>query len=350
MFDLRGASSRPPGWLSRSPARLLYGLAERVQSAPLRLGLARLARSQRPIVVGPWLSEVGYELLYWIPFLRWAKSAAAIDEQRLVVVSRGGVASWYRGVCGRYVDIFDYYTPQEFRELNASRTAGQKGELKHWSVSPFDREIISRVKHTIGAADVDLLHPSWMYRLFQFSWLKRAGVQQLERFTSPALLACDGGEGKPSWLPDEYVAVKFYFSPSFPDLPENRRFVASVLERLSATTNVVLLSTGLELDDHRDYQAAPGGSLVPLGKHITPRDNLALQTAVVQHARAFVGTYGGFSYLAPFCGVSSLSFYSHPEAFNPHHLHWATNVFSRLGDTRFVTLGVEDVDLLHLVM
>ena len=35
------------------------------------------ARSE-PILVGPWLGEVGFELLYWIPFLRWfARDASA---------------------------------------------------------------------------------------------------------------------------------------------------------------------------------------------------------------------------------------------------------------------------------
>ena len=37
----------------------------------VRLDLWRAARGSAPIVVGPWLSEVGYEVLYWIPFLRW---------------------------------------------------------------------------------------------------------------------------------------------------------------------------------------------------------------------------------------------------------------------------------------
>jgi len=41
-----------------------------------------------------------------------------------------------------------------------------------------------------------------------------------------------------------------------------------------------------------------------------PQANLAVQTAVIGGARRFVGTYGGFSYLAPLLGVDALAFYS----------------------------------------
>jgi hypothetical protein len=33
--------------------------------------IAAVARGRGPIIAGPWLSEVGFEVLYWVPFLRW---------------------------------------------------------------------------------------------------------------------------------------------------------------------------------------------------------------------------------------------------------------------------------------
>ena len=47
-----------------------------------------------PLIVGPWTGEVGYELLYWIPFVRWALTACRVSPERVIVVSRGGTASW----------------------------------------------------------------------------------------------------------------------------------------------------------------------------------------------------------------------------------------------------------------
>src|SRR5205085_757963 len=33
--------------------------------------MARIAAGQQPILVGPWTGEVGFELIYWAPFVRW---------------------------------------------------------------------------------------------------------------------------------------------------------------------------------------------------------------------------------------------------------------------------------------
>jgi hypothetical protein len=56
-----------------------------------------IVNRDRLLVAGPWLSEVGFETLYWVPFLNWLKTAFHIDPSRVVAVSRGGVGSWYQG-------------------------------------------------------------------------------------------------------------------------------------------------------------------------------------------------------------------------------------------------------------
>src|SRR5438067_5828333 len=43
--------------------------------------VARVVSGSAPIVVGPWLSEVGYEVLYWIPFVRWRQSQFHIPPE-----------------------------------------------------------------------------------------------------------------------------------------------------------------------------------------------------------------------------------------------------------------------------
>ena len=73
------------------------------------------------VIAGPWTGEVGFELMYWIPFLAWLVEQG-LGGRRIVVVSRGGAGLWYRHLTSRYVDILDLLTPDEFRE----RTAGKK--------------------------------------------------------------------------------------------------------------------------------------------------------------------------------------------------------------------------------
>ena len=51
-----------------------------------------------PVLAGPWLGEIAFELLYWLPFLRWALSEFPGLRDRLVVLSRGGAGPWYQGI------------------------------------------------------------------------------------------------------------------------------------------------------------------------------------------------------------------------------------------------------------
>jgi hypothetical protein len=66
--------------------------------------LERLAAGDGAIVAGPWHGGIAEELLYWIPFLRWARDRFGIDPARVTAVSRGAVGLWYEGVCSTYAE------------------------------------------------------------------------------------------------------------------------------------------------------------------------------------------------------------------------------------------------------
>src|SRR5207244_8932708 len=114
----------------------------------------------------------------------------------------------------------------------------------------------------------------------------------------------------------------------------------------SRQTPVVLLNTPFAIDDHRDMTPA-GAGIVTIADRMAAERNLAVQSAVIARARAFVGTYGGYSYLAPFYGVSSVAFYS-ARTFKPQHLHLAQRVFDRLGGATLVPLDVAALSLVRL--
>jgi hypothetical protein len=79
-----------------------------------------------------------------------------------------------------------------------------------------------------------------------------------------------------------------------------------------------------------------------------PIDNLTVQTQIISGAEAFVGTYGGFSYLAPLVGTNTLAFYSHPTGFRFDHLEVAKRVFAGLNRGTFTEVDVRGVDALKL--
>ena len=281
--------------------------------------LDRIAAGRRPIVVGPWTGEVGFELMYWVPFVRWFVEHFAVDSSRLVVMSRGGPVSWYGELGARYIDVLEFVDAASLAEPMKTRKQRRVGER--------DRRVLKAVSARVGRP-VSVLHPMYIYEIGHGYLDGFMGVRSVleflrhSRITPPPRTIVPG-------LPDQYVAAKFYFSAAFPDTPANRQCVDTLLAQIASRWPVVLLDHGIEVDDHSGYGRGRYHDLVSLGAAITPANNLQLQTAVVGHARAFVGTYGGFAYLAPLCGVETVAFHSEHE-FYLHHRHLADVVFSRL--------------------
>jgi hypothetical protein len=297
-------------------------------------------RHDRPIVIGPWTGEVGFELLYWVPFVRWVVHTYRLPLDRLIVVSRGGSAPWYGELARRYVDIFSLVSVDDFR---IATEAAKKQRL----VGAFDARLVERVIGELGIDRPALLHPGLMYRLFMPYWKDQATAARIDAYTAHAPIA-PVEDAALEGLPSDYVAARFYFSECFPDTPANRAFVTETIDTIGRQLPVVLLDTPFAVDDHRD--AAPSGThVVSMAGRMTPERNLAVQTAVIGRARAFVGTYGGYSYLAPLCGVPSLAFYS-ARTFKAHHLHMADRVFERLGGAGLVPLDVAALPLARMAL
>ncbi|MBI4886452.1 MAG: hypothetical protein HY824_05130 [Acidobacteria bacterium] len=322
-------------------------LARIPEAIAVREEIHALGRTSNPIIVGPWLTEAGFELLYWIPFLAWARAYGNLDPARLHVVSRGGVAGWYRRIGAHYHDLFALYPPDEFRARNDERVAAQGGRFKHADVTPFDREAADRIARAHGIGKYRLLHPSLMYRLFSLYWRQLAPIALVERFTSYERLPAAGPGELARQLPREYVAVKFYANGALPDTPENRAFVAGVVAELAQATDVVLLNTAWRFDDHADLPVSARGRVHAIDHLMTPETNLDVQTRVIAGARALVGTYGGFSYLGPLVGTSTVAFYSHPTGFRFDHLDVARRVFAGIGGASFIPLDVKDAAVLR---
>jgi hypothetical protein len=292
----------------------------------------------RPLVVGPWLSEVGFETLYWLPFLHWVRLAHRLEPERIVAVSRGGVAGWYAGIASRYVEIWDDVDPAEFARRNAAR-----GVTKQYEPSDLDAEILDRVARRLGTRDFDVLHPGLMYRLFTLYWSGQRAMGFLDahtRFTrmeAPAVI-------DPALLPPEYVAVKLYAARSLPDTPEIRARLRAMLAGLAERLPVVLLDTGLVLeDDHADYGFAAGGRLISAKPWLTPQNNLGAQTQIVAGAKAFVGTCGSIAWLAPRLGVDTSALFVDPKWLHAH-LALAMRAYHRLDAGRFAAADLRALD------
>jgi hypothetical protein len=280
------------------------------------------------ILAGPWLSEVGYEVLYWVPFLRWVKAAYRIPDERIMVMSRGGTGSWYRDISPHYVEALDYASPEE---LSARAAAGA---LKQRDVSELDRRLIERASSAAGRGrTMNVLHPSLMFRWIAPFWSGHETLGFVERHTRHARIQ-PPDIAPPMPLPADYVAVKFYGARSLPDNPAVRLQLRSMIDALSERFPIVQLDTGLGLDDHEDVRLDPDDRVTSISGRLDARTNLAVQTRIIAGARMYVGTCGSLAWLAPLLGVPTVPVLT-DASFLHAHLHLARRVYGRVGGGAF---------------
>jgi hypothetical protein len=300
--------------------------------------LARAASHRGTIVAGPWTSEVGYEVLYWIPFLHWAVDYYGVRPERVVALSRGGTQAWYGGIATRYVEIFDLITPQEFADHASARR--ERGDQKQMAPSDFDREMVRVATDQLGIRDAVVWHPGVMYQLFRAFWHGDRSIDFLFRHTNFLRTGAMQLASDDLGLPSDYAAVKFYTGPALPDTERNREALFHLVKRLAARMPVVMLDTAWSVDEHRDYRFEGIPGVTTLRPSLDPRTNLGLQTRVIAGAKRFVGTCGGLAWLAPLLGVDTLAVYQ-DDRYLTAHLYAIRSLCRRMQTGRFSTLNLE---------
>lgn len=318
----------------------------------LRAELERIAAKPGPVLAGPFTGEIGFELLYWIPLLRWAVREVPSLQGRLVVMSRGGVESWLEGLDAQYVELLSLFPTDDFARHRA--LSDKQRELRE-----FDHRVLAAVRERLELDDPGVLHPSLLYNAY-FRLLKTNELAYAKAVThhedhAEGLTAIYQPIDPPrfeqelSFLPDDFVAVRFYSSESFPDEPASRALASTVTASLGRATNVVMLGHPFDIDDHGDVASDRPDGAFDATHLMTPANNLAIQTAIISRARAFVGTYGGFSYLSPFLGVPSLSFTMDRARTHSWHNVLAQRLFDGPGFGDYVSLRRDDLPLIALV-
>ena len=347
------SAHKPLVRLMRRNARAQEHQGYRQDADDIDRQIAACAAGSRPIVVGPWLSEVGYEVLYWIPFLRWFQDAFGVAPQRLVVVSRGGMEPAYRELAGRYVDLLDLTTPERLATRNTERRSDEEdGGQKQSGVSQYDEEIVGIVRARLGIGDGAVLHPSLMFRLFRHVWYDNLPFDVLWRHTryraqdrsSLARLPLPQVDVA---LPAEFVAVKVYGGPAIGTSETTRRLVRDVVRRAATVAPVVVLENDHGLDEHRDFDFEGLPGVTSAKALMTPRTNLGVQLALVARARFFLSACGGLAWLAPFLGVPTVALYENDRLLAPH-LFVARHAGARVGAAEFTPLDLRAIDRLAL--
>lgn len=311
--------------------------------------LERLKRSDAPILVGPWRGEVGFEVLYWIPFIDQIAHMTGIPRERFVPISRGGASAWYGTPTG--LELYAFRSPQQVRVANREQVA-ETGLFKQETVSPFDRGIIYDAADQLKVSKYHVLHPAWMYLRLAEYWTMHKGLSWLNpqlRYTQIQTPAVNPSVN----LPKDFVAVRFYSRATMPGRHKQvMGFLKGCIDTIQQDHEVVILDSDLSLDDHMDMTHELTGPRVHHLSEYGPlhvETNLATMSAILGRARGFVGTYGGFAQLALRCGVPSVSFYAEWEKTSIAHALLAHTLSVRSGVPSYV-LRIGDLPMLTAVL
>ena len=309
--------------------------------------IAAMAASGRPIIVGPWLAEVGYEVLYWIPFLRWLVDAHGIPRDRVIAVSRGGLEDLYDELAGRYVDIFDLMTPSELGTANAQRQAQDEGGgRKQTGTSALETDLVARVKGHLSVPDAVVCSPAWLFRLFRNVWHGNLPVDVFATHTRYVTKTWNAS--RPKGIPDDFIAVKLYAGPALTTSDTTRAAARALVEQAARVAPVVLLETELGIDEHRDFDLHGLANVTSAGPLMQPRTNLGVQLSLIARSRFFLGTCGGLAWVAPFFGVPTVAVYDTDAMLAPHLL-LARRARHDAGAAEFAPLDLRAVDRVRLL-
>ena len=282
--------------------------------------LARIWAMRRPILVGPCLADLSWEVLYWLPFVKWARRRMG-EPQPALALSKGAVDTWYSEAARSFVDVYDLLSPQEFDVRDQERRR-DTGTAKQAQLSKFERELCDLAAKRSGLSNVETLHPSVLLSLFARVRRGRISVSELtsraayERMPAPSEHVPD--------LPDTYVALSVRFTSQFPNTADTRALVSDLIRGVSARIPVVAMgdmrwSAGDRIDGGRGVHVIDPSQ--------TPEKLHRVQASVIGGAQAAVGTLMSPVIVAPFLGVPAMCLYA-PGGF----VDFQTSVFRFAAD------------------
>ena len=175
----------------------------------------------QPVVFGPWQGGLAGELLYWAPFVRWARVHFSLDPARVAVVSESGAGRWYGDAGGLCIDSVE----------DARR------------VLP-------------GAA---VFRPEPVLALVERYRCGAAPPRPLLKRARHVPLAPSGGEPRGDARPEGYVVTALEPTAAFPDSERNRRAAADLVRRLGAERTVVSLDEADSLPARHSLVARASG-------------------------------------------------------------------------------------------
>lgn len=299
-------------------------------------------QSADKIYFGPWYSELGFELLYAIPFLNFLKKQLS-SQTNFIAISRGGDIPLYGEVGIENVNALRYFDKDEWEKITTENWR-ILGGLKQSALTSIDLKILERVllQEDDKSESHIILHPSMIFAIFRPYWRGNVSIESILKYLDFPIT--QGPEKKIN----NRVFVKLYSRPS---LEASILEIDKVIESLAdfRKKDFLICNQQEYSDDHELF-------MNEIGKFANFRsfaannfeDNLHIQLDLMKSCSQSVVTYGGLSYFPLFFGNDSVGIFQDSTKFAKCHLSLAEHLAQKSGSI-FRILHISEIDSLRKI-
>jgi hypothetical protein len=291
--------------------------------AAARIEINELVCRYDNIVIGPWFSELGFELLYWIPFINSLFIEKTFANKNVVTISRGGVDEFYSFLPGRHFNLLEHYSQENWSKIT-SDIWRDLGGLKQSKMVKQEVGMLLKLKTELNFNQNSrtlVIHPSLMFSLFRPFWRNKTWSVDLisKELNFPNFSKQESGS---------FGAVKIYSRPSLSISEASAKSIKEFLAK--EKIKLMIISSDSYKDDHEVLvlDRIENSILVPIDEY---ENNLKLQLDVIKKSSASYTTYGGLSYYALYLGKSSFGFFTDSSKFDLQHLKVAGLLEAKFG-------------------
>jgi hypothetical protein len=254
-----------------------------------------LNKSNDPIIVGPFMMEVGFELLYWIPMVaRILEKVDNLEHRPIHIVTRGGAHVWYPFISYHH-EIFNKLGSSDFLKMQQNRleTLGHQKQSR----LQVEEEMLLEQFFPGDEEHFMVLHPMTMVRTMVDYWSGSESPKWLEKFADYARVT-DHISHNVNFT--DLIAMKFYSRESLTSISSIECCIDALIFS-HKRSKFIDFAVSEVIDDHKSF----ANKNLSVDRFITPKleTNLRDQSQMLSKAKLLIGTYGGFTYLAQYMGI-----------------------------------------------
>lgn len=261
--------------------------------------LAAIAARGDSLIIGPCLNDMSWEVLYWLPFLRWVGQHVALPGK--LAISLRGLESWYRDIAVRFAAVSELTDWRAYRHLRDD--GGRRfNKDKQFRVTPLDVRLLEVGASMAGIENPAVVHPSQLLHMLDL--VEKGKVDRTEVSARAIYRRLPAPSATRPGLPLEYVAVSIRETKRQGHVREYSSHLVTLVRELSRRLPVVVI-----IDGHYCPLLEDGGRGLHFADVSDTKDvpRAEARVRIIAHARAMVSfRERDHVSLAPFFGVPAL--------------------------------------------